>query len=325
MNKHYNKTIFQGKDLDVTDSYFEGWYFKQVNHYSSYTISFIPGISYNKKDPHCFIQIIILNNENKLFTFYFRYKIDDFIAKESPFLVKIKDNIFREDFIKINIEEPELRIFGELKYTKLKGLKKTFFQPNIMGFFSYFPKNECNHHIVSVEHEVSGTLVINNKIVDFEKGKGYIEKDWGTSFPKEYIWLQCNNFDHSKELQLTFSYATIPYLNFSFKGFFISLFIGDKEYRFATYNFSKIKKIKIYNNSFEVFIKKRNIEVSIKASFDKSRELFSPKKGEMKNKIKEGLKGEIELSFKDYKNNIAVFSKGKDAGIEIMMNNKQNL
>ena len=51
MNKHFNKTNIQGKIKQYNKQYFEGWYFKQVTADKKFTISFIPGVSYNKKIP----------------------------------------------------------------------------------------------------------------------------------------------------------------------------------------------------------------------------------------------------------------------------------
>lgn len=42
-----------------------------------------------------------------------------------------------------------------------------------------------------------GSITINNKNIAFDNGVGYIEKDWGSSFPKSYIWCQGNNFENS--------------------------------------------------------------------------------------------------------------------------------
>ena len=66
MNKHFNKTNFQGKIKQYNKQYFEGWYFKQVTADKKFTISFIPGVSYNKTDSHCFIQCIISNSKKNL-------------------------------------------------------------------------------------------------------------------------------------------------------------------------------------------------------------------------------------------------------------------
>ena len=68
--------------------------------------------------------------------------------------------------------------------------------PNSMGFFAYFPFMQCYHEIVSMSHSLNGSLNF-SEAIDFSGGEGYIEKDWGTSFPKEYVWIQSNNFEKS--------------------------------------------------------------------------------------------------------------------------------
>ncbi|MEZ4893124.1 MAG: tocopherol cyclase family protein [Saprospiraceae bacterium] len=37
-------------------------------------------------------------------------------------------------------------------------------------------------------------LTINGEELDFTGGKGYMEKDWGRSFPSAYFWMQTNHF-----------------------------------------------------------------------------------------------------------------------------------
>lgn len=75
------------------------------------------------------------------------------------------------------------------KYT----LERTFLNPNIMGYFNYIPNLECNHEVVSMNHSLNGEIIINGESIDFNHGKGYIEKDWGRSFPEKYIWIQSNH------------------------------------------------------------------------------------------------------------------------------------
>ena len=70
--------------------------------------------------------------------------------------------------------------------------------------------------------KLNGALVarkaVDGENINFENGRGYIEKDWGTSFPKKYCWIQCNNFASSED-SLFFSIAHIPFLGFEFMGF----------------------------------------------------------------------------------------------------------
>jgi hypothetical protein len=318
LNRHYNKIGFQGKKKAKNDKYFEGWYYKQVKKDDSYIISFIPGISYNKIDPHSFIQCIIRNEKNELNSHYFKYKINDFISNEDPFEVKIGKSIFSEKSIYLDLKNDDITIKGKLDFANIEELEKSILSPNIMGYFSYIPKMECNHHIVSMNHQVFGTIIVNDKEIDLNNGFGYIEKDWGISFPKEYIWLQCNHFD-THTVKLALSIATIPFLGFSFKGFFCSLIIDSKEYRFATYNNSKLRIHSLEEGYLNITFIKGKIEVEIIAEVEKVLPLASPKNGVMKNFIKEGLAGIISIRFKNNKTGEIIEAKGKNAGIEIMM------
>ena len=318
MNKHYNKISFQGKNNSTKRRYFEGWYYKQVTKDSNFTISFIPGISYNKVDPHCFIQCIICDENKKLSSYYFKYDLSKFSYQNSPFSVQINQSTFNEKSINIDLSNSEIKVKGKLTFENLEPLNVSFFNPNIMGFFSYIPKMECNHHIISMNHQVKGSLVINNKTLDLTDGFGYMEKDWGKSFPSEYIWLQCNHLENS-DVKIAFSAANIPFLGLVFKGFFCSLLVNDKEYRFATYNRSKLKIKNAKDGKININLIRGNLELNILGNVDNVQSLASPKNGVMNDSIKEGLAGKIKIFLKNHKTGEEIKTNGDNAGIEIMM------
>ena len=66
-----------------------------------------------------------------------------------------------------------------------------------MGPFHYLPFLECNHAIISLRHHITGSLKVNNQKFQII-GDGYIEKDWGRSFPQDYLWLQSNSCKRKK-------------------------------------------------------------------------------------------------------------------------------
>jgi hypothetical protein len=314
MNKHQNSIIYHGQNKK---DFFEGWYFKQVSADEKNSISFIPGVSLNENDSHAFIQVLYLNEENQLKAYNIRYDLADFKTINEPFEVCIKDNYFSKNKIIINIETDEITIKGEVSFGEIYPIKSTVLNPNIMGIFSYIPNMECNHGIISMDHSLNGSININMKIINLDEGKGYIEKDWGSSFPEKYIWLQSNNFDQPRT-SIFCSVAKIPFLNFAFKGFICNFVLDGKEYRFATYNLAKIIRNKIDKNSIDLIFKNRNNSLEIKAEIQNSKKLFSPKNGEMKNTIKEGLAGEVKVVLKDKNNNELFNSIGRCAGIEIV-------
>ncbi len=317
LKKIFYPEYFQGNKKK--DRYFEGWYYKLVSEDESYTLAFIPGVSINKKDPHAFVQVFISKtekNETKLSTFYIRYVMTDFSYGHDDFFVRIGKNYFSKDKISIDIQNDQIKIFGILTIEQPTPIKKTLWMPNIMGPFGYLSFMECYHGIVSMTHHLDGIFKINDQIVSFHDGKGYIEKDWGKSFPRAYVWLQSNHFKNQKS-SFMFSYADIPFLGFYFKGLIVNLLYQGKEYRFATYNFAKIKKEEIGQHEVSYEIKKGKYKLKIYAKSLAHIELASPRNGEMIEQIKEGLSGFIDIKL--YRKGQLIYEDhGSHAGIEIM-------
>lgn len=309
--------LFQGRKKKNT--YFEGWYYKLVSQDEHTTLAFIPGVSIQKKDPHAFIQVFISAHEKEklsLKTYYIRYDIKDFSFLDQPFSVRIKDNIFSKTMVSVDLNQEGLSIKGKVNITHTTPLHKSIWMPNIMGPFGYLTFMECYHGVVSMNHALHGTLQINGSPVIFNESKGYIEKDWGKSFPRAYVWLQSNHFKE-KDTSLMFSYADIPFLGFYFKGLIAVLSYQGQELRFATYNLAKIKKEDIQDRYVHYVLKKGRYRLEIEASSENEIALASPKNGEMINQIKEGLSGKIEIKL--FKKNTLIYQDtGYHAGIEIM-------
>jgi len=296
--------------------YFEGWYFKHVTADAANTIAFIPGISLDDTDSHSFVQVIISPN---IRTYYFRYPLDAFQTKESPFSVTIGDNVFTMEGCKVNLHDATLghRITGETRFTDLTPIKSSLWMPNIMGFFAYIPNMECNHGVLSMNHSLEGSVKIGEDVtLDFKSGKGYIEKDWGISFPSEYIWIQANHFEDEKASFMC-SIANIPFGMASFKGLIANLIVEGVEYRFATYNRTKIENMKIAGNHISFDLVRGDLILSCEATLTEAGALKAPEKGEMLRTIKEGLGGEVVLTLK--RKGIAdITLRSGCAGIEIV-------
>lgn len=314
LKKIKHPELFQGNKKK--NHYFEGWYYKLVTADQKVSIAFIPGISMNQKDPHTFVQVFVSKGDD-LKTHYFKFNSDDFIYSHDQFQVQVKNNLFTLSEVNISLDHELMRVHGTIHLNHHIGLNKNLYQPNIMGPFAYLPFMECNHGVISMTSNLKGSLTINNELYDFSDGKAYIEKDWGKSFPKAYIWLQSNHFNDEKT-SFMFSYATIPFMGMSFKGLIVNLIYNQKEYRFATYNLTKILKKEIQKDTISFILKKGKYKLYVDAKKEHEIDLVSPSFGLMKNTIKEGLSGTISLKL--YENQQLIFEDiGENAGIEIMM------
>lgn len=282
--------LFQGESRK--DRYFEGWYFKQVCESNQQTISFIPGISMRKGDEHAFIQVIIAPI---IETHYFRFDIKDF-SSEVPFAIKIANNVFRESGISIDLHNENITILGHLAYGSFTNIRSSAYSPTIMGPFAYIPNMECNHGVISMDHSVNGQLTVNQRLWTFGNDRGYIEKDWGTSFPKRYLWVQANHFNDAT-VSFMASVARIPFLGFTFNGVIANLIVEGKEHRFATYNGYRDKNIRKFDGGFSFELKRGRDLCEVIVHFDDEGELKAPQHGAMSGVIKEGLGAKITVKY----------------------------
>lgn len=270
--------------------YFEGWYFKHQSKYNS--IAFIPGINIDKEgNKYAFIQII---TEDK--SYNLNYSFSDFSISQDILTIKIKNSIFSTRGIMVDIANKDISISGKLTYSNLTPIKE-----DIMGPFAYFPFMECNHGIISLHHTVNGTLIINNEEILIKDGIGYIEKDSGKSFPKTYLWMQCN-YLKNENTSIMVSIADIPFLGFEFKGCIAVVYYEGKEYRLATYNGVRI----ISYNENRIIITRGPYRLEVEIRDLSPQSLLAPNGGEMIRTIYENIS--CKARFKFYEKDKLIFN-----------------
>lgn len=268
---------------------FEGWFTKIDDLKNELMLSVIWGYSTHPKTKHAFIQF---QDSISGGTSYISYELDEMKWHTDPFILQIGKNTLSEDGMHLDFLLNGSSVRGNFKFGEFTTIKKSRLKPNIMGLLSYLP-NQCNHSIISMGHQVSGDLQMGGEAWKIQHAHGYIEKDWGTGFPKEYVWLQANDWEKSA---VVFGYATVPTLGTYAKGFFLVLLHDDKEYRFSSIEGSRLANFKVSKDSFEATIERRGFRLTLKAKQANPVSLVSPEKGEMKSYIKESLEGCLELA-----------------------------
>lgn len=262
-----------GKGPAVGRGRFEGWYYKQ--RADDYMIAFIPG----KADSGAFIQVIDSYGARS-------FDMPDFYAHGDT--VRTGNCIFSPRGLKVEI--PGIR--GVLKYSGITPLKY-----DIMGPFSVLPM-QCSHGIVSMYHKANGQLEVDGALRSFKNATGYIEKDRGRSFPRSYLWIQCNSFSVTEAVVQTstqafmLSIAHIPFLGAAFTGCICVLIYGGKEYRFATY-----LGVRITSDKDRIILTqgKMRLEIVCYPLCD-GKELYAPQKGLMSESIRESCDAYLKLT-----------------------------
>ena len=318
-SKLKNPMLFQGNLKKK--HYFEGWYFKQVSEDEKTVLSFIPGVSLDGEHSHAFIQAVLVekqeNGIDHTQTHYFKYPIEEVHFQNEPFLLKIGTSIFSETFLSVDLKSPELNMKGKIGFGSFQRIKTSLSQPTIMGPFGYLPSMECYHGIVSMNHSLEGFVRINGNLLLFKEGKGYIERDWGTSFPEKYLWVQSNHFEE-KDTSFFFSIAKIPYHFTSFEGFIANFQVGKREYRFATYNQSTCMVEKPDTKSLLITLESQEATLQAHVQYDHLIQLPAPQMGKMERFIDESLSATIELTFHDKKRSFYYHGNATTAGIDVV-------
>lgn len=301
-------------------NYFEGWYFKQVSTDESVVLALIPSMMRRNGHEHAMLQIILaekIEGKWKIQTHRLDFPMSAFDYASQPFALSVSNNTFTKKGISLKINTPSLNIEGKISFGPFTTLPTTNISPTIMGPFSYLPFMECIHGIGSLHHSLKGSLRINERSVSFDQGIGYIEKDWGQSFPEYYVWLQSNHF-RQRPSCLFFSWADIPLGPYRFPGFICHLWIDGKHHRFATYNGASCTIEEMREDRVTIMLRKRNQSLRIQARVDTKGTLSAPKHGQMDHQIKEGLAGSIAFRFADRKTSEVITDYTSLAGVEIV-------
>ena len=175
---------------------------------------------------------------------------------------------------------------------------------------------ECYHGIVSANHELQGSLTYNNLELQFSGGKGYIEKDWGISFPESWIWLQCNNFP-SSDASLFISIAKIPWRGHFFMGFIAFLYLDGKFHQFSSYNRSRISRVFMEGDQLLIELKRKSSTLRVSVAKHLTGELKAPSTGNMSRRIKESIDSEVDVSLLEGNEEVVFQETGHRAGLEI--------
>ncbi len=304
--------VFQGR----TDKkgYFEGWYFKLVDENEKCVLSIIPGISVEDGGKsHSFIQVI---DGKEGISHYFEYPIEEFKYKTSDFYIKIGNNIFTKAGIILDIEEDGFLLKADLVFDHLFKWPVMLTSPGIMGPYRFLPFMQCYHGVVSMNHNINGKLRLNHQEIEFKNGKGYIEKDWGISFPKSWIWAQSNHFE-KEDVSISISVAHIPFLKTEFNGFLIGLLYNNNLYRFTTYTGAKLERIDYKEDYLNIRVSDKKYTLDISVIPGNTSSLIAPENGKMTTVLSESLSSSIEVSLNDKKGRLIFQGTGINAGLEI--------
>ncbi|MDG1913016.1 MAG: tocopherol cyclase family protein [Crocinitomix sp.] len=292
-------------------SFFEGWYYKIVSADEKHAFAFIPGIAMDTDGKQqAFVQVL---DGKKLTAAYHQFKGSEFIAQPTIHHVLVGKSNFTDNYIDLNL--PHIK--GKIQFENKFAWPSSWFSPGIMGPFSFAPRMECKHGILSMDNSLKGELIIDNERVDFNEGRGYMEKDWGHSFPEGYIWMQCNHFS-TAGVSIKASVAKVPWMGSSFVGFIAGILINGTLYQFTTYNFTKLRHCSVEATQIAVTMENLKHRLEIIAHRERATVLAAPIGGFMDARIEESMMARLDVKLTEKKTGDIIFEDtGTSAGLEV--------
>jgi tocopherol cyclase len=298
--------------------YFEGWYFKLVDARETTRLAVIPGVfvSPRRADSHAFIQVLDGNNGQVT---YHSFPLEQFQAAPEGFDVSIGPNNFNAAGITLNLADGQRELRGEIRFGNPApaAWPVTLRSPGIMGWYAWVPFMQCYHGVLSFRHGLAGSLALDGQPLDFSGGRGYIEKDWGRSFPAAWIWTQTNHFDSAPDTCLTASIAIIPWLGQAFPGFITGLWHQGRLHRFATYTGARTRLLEISAERVRWVMSQPPFELEINAHPAQGGLLQAPTPSGMDRRIAETLDARVGVRLAE--NGRVLFEgEGRNAGLEVV-------
>ncbi|MDZ7724315.1 MAG: tocopherol cyclase family protein [candidate division KSB1 bacterium] len=305
------KSIWSPDDFHETSKapYFEGWFYRFTDAARRNTLAVIPGF-YRSPESREHAFIMILNGRTRQ-TAYKKFPADQFRASGKSHHIAIGNNIFSHDKVHLELDV----LSGALNFSALTPWPITALSPGAMGVYAFIPFMQCYHAVLSFSHTLQGSLKTNGQLVNFDNGLGYTEKDWGSGFPRAYIWVQCQHFQ-SGDCSLMVSIAHIPWLKRYFPGFLAALRHGNRFYAFTTYNGANLIKCRGGKKQIEFSIQKHDYELEVHARRSDGGLLHAPVRGQMRPAVEESLTSSVSLELR--RNNKALLqTRGELAGLDV--------
>lgn len=308
--------IYQGGSR--SRRYFEGWYFKVVDVAGEHPMAVIPGVSFSADGSvsHSFVQLMTSGGGTR----YFAYPASAFTFGRGEFGVKVAGNSFSATGMTLDLADEIGAVTGQVRFGPLSPWPVKLLSPGIMGPFRFVPAMETYHGVVSMDHGIDGTLTVDGRALDFDGGRGYIEKDWGRSFPSSWVWAQSNAFGRNG-VSVTASVARIPWMTGAFVGHIAGMLVDGSLHRFATYTRAKLVSVATRPDGADIVIRDHREELELHLNGTVSGALKAPTLGSMEGRANESLDGTIDVALRVVRGGRAQVlfeGTGRNAGIEVM-------
>lgn len=238
---------------------FEDWYFRIIDEKGEHLITFDIRITKRGRGLEGILQVERTTGTERVVSTCSLQKI---VIHDK--LIRIDKSQLGLDKIMLDIDEPGLKIQGELELSHTIDLRKSFWQPGLMGVYKWIPFLEFYEEILSLRSVTVGSVMINDEIYSLDAGNCYIQKQWGEHFPNVWLWAQGSQFAKHKDLSIALGVARLKIFFNYYTAFAIPIHYDGYTEIFANYNGGHIAKLYRYKGYVHLIVTKKDKMLDIK-------------------------------------------------------------
>jgi tocopherol cyclase len=266
------------------NNYFEGWFQKIYSKELNASIVIIYGYAtQNTTDKTGFIQILLPKKTPEII--YFNRNEISFHPKEH--IVRMGENLLTTESIQIHTNDIHM-------FLKLTNNQVTQTFKNSMGYYYFVPHLPCYHSVLNAAHQVSGEIQLKEARYVLNNENGYLEKNWGTSFPESYIWLHAVDPLDAK-VSMLFSIAEIKWLGIKFLKHVGHFCFDDKQIDLRSLNNFAFTYQRPSKDNYQIQIKSSTLQIEISIALGNNILFKGPQGGKLSNDIIHFIDADIQI------------------------------
>ena len=327
----------------ITENYFEGWYYRLTLPKIKQTFAFMYSIQDpvgNKANSGGAVQILGIDETYLCRTIN---NVDRFFAA--------KDRLGLGHWRKTNLtSKPKLLSPGEFDRHIVEGYQATAYlnqgsiydpirneycrweyqiepvygwgnsrqtQQSTAGLLSYLPIFEPGWQITLAHGLATGWIEWRSKHYQFKDAPAYSEKNWGSSFPQKWFWLNCNSFKHQPDLALTAGGGIRQVLWWEEEVAMVGIHHRGKFYEFAPWNSQVSWRIEPWGN-WQMQAKSSEFTVSLTGKTDSlGTYVRTPTAEGLVFNCRDTTEGNLNLELKDARGKVIIKASSDLAGLEV--------
>lgn len=225
-----------GSHLDLeSDPFYEGWYHNIVIPERDEAFFFIYGVTNPSPDTEFVSEAFVYcGRQSTMETVFQSFPVDQYQSAEDHRDVRIGESA-RATALRIagEIDDGERLCAWDIDLADGVAWTET------MGGLTGMEGLETNWTVGTMRAEASGSITIAGETILFDGALGYSDHNWGTIFPREWIWLQAAAFDGSNA-SIAASGGTVPMGDLEIEAMMIGLRLDDELITFRTQDLDRI-------------------------------------------------------------------------------------